>query len=179
MSGSGSRLIGVGVGPGDPELVTVKGVNALRGADVVVYEASERPGGKIHTTPFGRGWFEHGPDAFLARDEVPLELCRSVGLGDDLDQLLAGTGAESIHDGPLREATFAQPSGLAAVEVVGVAVERRHAREHVAHGHRRRPPLAVDGDAEARHPARQGRPGHDQRELAEIRRAADSARTRL
>ncbi|MHC5902814.1 precorrin-2 C(20)-methyltransferase [Streptomyces sp. S6] len=31
-----SRLIGVGVGPGDPELVTVKGVNALRDADVVV-----------------------------------------------------------------------------------------------------------------------------------------------
>lgn len=35
MSG-GSRLIGVGVGPGDPELVTVKGVNALRAAEVVV-----------------------------------------------------------------------------------------------------------------------------------------------
>ncbi len=33
---SSSRLIGVGVGPGDPELVTVKGVNALRTADVVV-----------------------------------------------------------------------------------------------------------------------------------------------
>ncbi|USQ87564.1 precorrin-2 C(20)-methyltransferase [Streptomyces phaeoluteigriseus] len=31
-----STLIGVGVGPGDPELVTVKGVNALRAADVVV-----------------------------------------------------------------------------------------------------------------------------------------------
>lgn len=31
-----SRLIGVGAGPGDPELVTVKGVNALRAADVVV-----------------------------------------------------------------------------------------------------------------------------------------------
>ncbi|MFI8892822.1 precorrin-2 C(20)-methyltransferase [Streptomyces paradoxus] len=31
-----SRLVGVGVGPGDPELVTVKGVNALREADVVV-----------------------------------------------------------------------------------------------------------------------------------------------
>ena len=28
----------------------------------------------------------------------------------------AGTGAESIHDGPLREATFAQPSGLSASE---------------------------------------------------------------
>lgn len=33
MSG---RLIGVGVGPGDPELVTVRGVNALRAAAVVV-----------------------------------------------------------------------------------------------------------------------------------------------
>jgi precorrin-2/cobalt-factor-2 C20-methyltransferase len=33
---SNSRLIGVGMGPGDPELVTVKGVNALRDADVVV-----------------------------------------------------------------------------------------------------------------------------------------------
>ncbi|MGI5399842.1 precorrin-2 C(20)-methyltransferase [Streptomyces sp. CA-135486] len=31
-----SRLIGVGVGPGDPELVTVKGVRVLREADVVV-----------------------------------------------------------------------------------------------------------------------------------------------
>ena len=31
-----SRLIGVGVGPGDPELVTVKGVRALREAEVVV-----------------------------------------------------------------------------------------------------------------------------------------------
>ncbi|WP_089100828.1 precorrin-2 C(20)-methyltransferase [Streptomyces hyaluromycini] len=33
---SSSRLVGVGVGPGDPELVTVKGVNALRAAAVVV-----------------------------------------------------------------------------------------------------------------------------------------------
>ncbi|WP_405596392.1 precorrin-2 C(20)-methyltransferase [Streptomyces sp. NBC_01410] len=31
-----SRLIGIGVGPGDPELVTVKGVRALQEADVVV-----------------------------------------------------------------------------------------------------------------------------------------------
>ncbi|MCX4401608.1 precorrin-2 C(20)-methyltransferase [Streptomyces sp. NPDC059837] len=31
-----SKLIGIGVGPGDPELVTVKGVNALRAAEVVV-----------------------------------------------------------------------------------------------------------------------------------------------
>jgi precorrin-2/cobalt-factor-2 C20-methyltransferase len=33
--GRSARLIGVGVGPGDPELVTLKGVNALRDADHV------------------------------------------------------------------------------------------------------------------------------------------------
>ncbi|SEK95811.1 precorrin-2 C(20)-methyltransferase [Streptacidiphilus jiangxiensis] len=33
---SGPRLVGVGMGPGDPELVTVKAVRVLREADVVV-----------------------------------------------------------------------------------------------------------------------------------------------
>ncbi len=29
----------VGAGPGDPELITLKGINALRRADVVLYDA--------------------------------------------------------------------------------------------------------------------------------------------
>jgi precorrin-2/cobalt-factor-2 C20-methyltransferase len=41
-----SRLIGVGVGPGDPELVTVKGVNRLRAAEVVVVPVMAAPDGK-------------------------------------------------------------------------------------------------------------------------------------
>ncbi|MFF4584781.1 precorrin-2 C(20)-methyltransferase [Streptomyces sp. NPDC001388] len=43
---SDSRLVGVGVGPGDPELVTVKGVNALRAAEVVVVPVMAAPDGK-------------------------------------------------------------------------------------------------------------------------------------
>lgn len=41
---STGHLIGVGVGPGDPELLTVKAVKALDKADVVAYHA--RPGGR-------------------------------------------------------------------------------------------------------------------------------------
>lgn len=39
MSRTTGRLIGVGVGPGDPELLTVKALNALKAADVVAYFA--------------------------------------------------------------------------------------------------------------------------------------------
>jgi len=41
-----SKLIGIGVGPGDPELVTVKGVNALRAAEVVVVPVMAAPDGR-------------------------------------------------------------------------------------------------------------------------------------
>jgi precorrin-2/cobalt-factor-2 C20-methyltransferase len=40
MSGCG-RLIGVGVGPGDPELVTLKAMRSLKGADVVAHFAKK------------------------------------------------------------------------------------------------------------------------------------------
>lgn len=44
MSGSG-KLIGVGTGPGDPELLTVKAVKAIEIADVVAYFAKQGRGG--------------------------------------------------------------------------------------------------------------------------------------
>ena len=35
------ELIGIGVGPGDPELLTVKAVNAIHNADVIMCPASK------------------------------------------------------------------------------------------------------------------------------------------
>lgn len=41
MTNETAKLIGVGVGPGDPELITVKGVKAIQSADVIVYHETE------------------------------------------------------------------------------------------------------------------------------------------
>ena len=43
MSGAG-RLFGVGVGPGDPELVTVKAQRVIAAAHVVAYPAKHHGG---------------------------------------------------------------------------------------------------------------------------------------
>jgi oxygen-dependent protoporphyrinogen oxidase len=54
------------------------------GARVVVFEASDRLGGKILTTEFAGRPVDAGADAFLARHPAAVELCRELGLGDRL-----------------------------------------------------------------------------------------------
>jgi oxygen-dependent protoporphyrinogen oxidase len=53
-------------------------------ADVTLYEASDRLGGKIRTDDFAGARVEAGPDAFLARVPQAAALSRDVGLGDSL-----------------------------------------------------------------------------------------------
>jgi oxygen-dependent protoporphyrinogen oxidase len=53
-------------------------------ADVTVYEASDRVGGKIATVEVAGHTVEAGPDAFIARVPDAVELCRALGLGDQL-----------------------------------------------------------------------------------------------
>ncbi|MGH9156455.1 MAG: FAD-dependent oxidoreductase, partial [Acidimicrobiales bacterium] len=58
---------------------------ALRGrADVTLLERDDRLGGKISTRSLLGVPVEAGPDTFLARQPDAVELCRSLGLGDDL-----------------------------------------------------------------------------------------------
>ncbi len=58
----------------------------LRGADaqVHVYEASDRLGGKLHTVAFEGGPTDMGAEAFMARRTDAVEFFQSLGLGDSL-----------------------------------------------------------------------------------------------
>ena len=57
---------------------------AKAGADVVVYEAAERAGGRILTTELGGQPVDEGADAFLARVPWAVELCQELGLAGEL-----------------------------------------------------------------------------------------------
>lgn len=54
------------------------------GAEVTVLEASDRLGGKILTDEIGGRPVDLGPDAFVARTPEALQLCRELGLVDEL-----------------------------------------------------------------------------------------------
>lgn len=57
------QLIGIGVGPGDPELMTIKAVRALERADVVAYHA--RPGGASTARQIAETYFPTGVEEVL------------------------------------------------------------------------------------------------------------------
>jgi precorrin-2/cobalt-factor-2 C20-methyltransferase len=84
------RLVGVGVGPGDPELVTVKAVRALEAADVVLVPETERstahgPGSANGTGGAGRAErivLGCCPQAAPALRRVPFSMADRSGVTD-------------------------------------------------------------------------------------------------
>jgi oxygen-dependent protoporphyrinogen oxidase len=103
----------------------------LPGAEVVVLEASDRVGGKIQTTPFEGRLVDCAADAFLARVPEAVELCRALGLDDQL-VTPAVRHASIFTGGQLRrfppDLVLGVPTDLDALHASGVvsaaAVER-------------------------------------------------------
>jgi oxygen-dependent protoporphyrinogen oxidase len=54
------------------------------GVDAVVLDAADRAGGKVRTREFDGCALDVGPDTFLGRMPWAVELCRELGLGDEL-----------------------------------------------------------------------------------------------
>ena len=71
---SQGRLIGVGVGPGDPELLTIKAVRVLRAAPVVAYfaKAGRRGNARKIVDPWLTPANEELPLAYPVTTEIPV-----------------------------------------------------------------------------------------------------------
>ena len=75
--------------------------------EVVVHEASDRAGGKLHTTSFAGRAVDEGADAFLARVPWGRDLCRELGIEGEL--VSPATGSAFVwSEGALRRL----PAGL-------------------------------------------------------------------
>ena len=90
------KLTLVGAGPGDPGLITIKGVEALRMADVVLYDALANPTLLDHAPPHARKIFVGKRKEFLAGSfdvlEKPVQVLERNG-----EEVIA-TRAEAEHD---------------------------------------------------------------------------------
>jgi DNA-binding beta-propeller fold protein YncE len=92
-----------------------------------------RSGGPALTTPLSSPWdiVWHGELLWIAM--AGLHQLWTLDPASRMVAIAAGTGAESIHDGPLAEATFAQPSGItSAGEALFVADSESSAVRRVA-----------------------------------------------
>ena len=71
------------------------------GWDIAVYEASERLGGKIWSSPVGDRIVDSGPDTFLARVPQGKQLCDELGLSDELVSPVSPVPAYFHREGQL------------------------------------------------------------------------------
>jgi oxygen-dependent protoporphyrinogen oxidase len=62
----------------------VRGSDGRPPAEVLLVEASDRLGGKLHTEVAGDLLIEHGPDSFVSYRPAALKLAEEVGLADDV-----------------------------------------------------------------------------------------------
>jgi uroporphyrin-III C-methyltransferase len=115
------KLTVVGAGPGDPELITLKAVNALRQADVVLYDALANPEILEYCHPFTEKIYvgKKGHDKSVPQDSInQLIIEKAYEKGHVIrlkggDPFVFGRGIEEIE--------FAHERGLEVAYIPGIS----------------------------------------------------------
>lgn len=92
MSGAPGMVYLVGAGPGDPELLTLRAVNALRAADSIVYDRLVHPDVLAHAAPHTRLLYvgKEGGGAQVPQAEINELLIAQARLGRTVVRLKGG-----------------------------------------------------------------------------------------
>ncbi|MBL0744780.1 uroporphyrinogen-III C-methyltransferase [Chryseolinea lacunae] len=141
MSSNQNRIILLGAGPGDPELLSIKGMKALQQADVVLYDALVASEILDHTSPECKRVFvgkRKGKKEF-SQEEINQLLVFYAGRYNCVvrlkggDPFVFGRGHEELeyaaHRGLNVEIIPGISSALAAPAAVGIPVTKRGVNE--------------------------------------------------
>ena len=156
------RVTLVGAGPGDPELLTIKGLRALEQADVVVYDRLVSPA-VLERIPAGARTIDVGKEA--SRHPVPQHrinqiLAEEAQKGHNVvrlkggDPFVFGRGGEELEHLARQGVDFREipgvTSAIAAAAYGGIPVTHRDYASslHIITGHAREgEPLRIDFEA--------------------------------
>ncbi|HRC56006.1 MAG TPA: uroporphyrinogen-III C-methyltransferase [Kofleriaceae bacterium] len=127
----------VGAGPGDPELLTLRAVSALRSADTIIYDRLVHPGALAHAAPHTRLLYvgKEGGGAQVPQAEICELLISQARLGRTVvrlkggDPFVFGRGGEealALEAAGLPYAVIpGVSSGVAAPALAGIPVTHR------------------------------------------------------
>jgi uroporphyrin-III C-methyltransferase len=131
------RVVLVGAGPGDPDLITVRGAKALAAADIVVYDRLAAPALLDLAPPNAERVYvgkEPGRQA-MAQQDIDAMLVRRARLGDVVvrlkggDPFVFGRGGEEmlacVEAGVPVEVVPGVTSAVAAPAAVGISLTHR------------------------------------------------------
>ncbi len=111
----------IGAGPGDPELITVKGLRLLRDADVILYDRLA-PGALLHQVKLGALLVDVGKEAHqptLSQDDINLQIVTYAEQGLNVARLKGGDPFVFGRGG--EEAEACRAAGIPFVVVPGIS----------------------------------------------------------
>lgn len=142
--GSSGKVYLVGAGPGDPELITVKGLRLLQSCEVIIYDRLANPELLGYCRPEAETWLvgKRGGQLSIEQSEINQLLVEQASLGKTVvrlkggDPFLFGRGGEEalhlIQHGIEFEIVPGVSSALAGPAAAGIPVTQRGIASSVA-----------------------------------------------